>query len=196
MKHYTKEEKEELVRQMLEAIGENPKRQGLKDTPARVVRMWDEVYKGYTCPPPKVTTFKNGTDGIVYDEMIMDEGAFNSSCEHHMVHIVNGKYWFAYIPNKQGQILGLSKVARVVDYFSAKLQIQERLTYEIVNYLWKSLNNSTYKPKAMGLVMEAEHLCKTVRGVKKKGCMRTTVLKGVFKTDAAARAEFLGYVNR
>lgn len=196
MKQISKEQKEQIVRNMLEAIGENPERDGLKDTPSRVVRMWEEIYSCYNCSPPKVTVFNNGKDGIIYDEMICDFGPFHSTCEHHMMPIINGKYWFAYIPNKSGSIMGLSKVARVVDHFSSKLQVQERLTKDIVDYLWSAMSKDNYNPPvAMGLVLDAEHLCKTMRGVKKKGNMRTTDLRGVFKTDSAARAEFLGWVN-
>ena len=190
-------DKEDVVRAMLTIIGEDPKREGLKDTPARVVKMWNELFRGYRKDLlPKVTTFNNGSDGILYDQMIMDQGDFHATCEHHMVPF-SGNFFFAYIPNKEGKILGLSKVARVVDYFSARLQTQERLVSDIVNYLWSSLCiDKTYKaPTAMGLVMEAEHLCKTMRGVKKKGKMRTTYLKGTLRTDPAARQEFLGWVN-
>lgn len=188
-----------IIRDMLEYIGEDPTREGLIDTPKRVVNMWKEIFRGYDKSKlPKVTVFNNGSDGIFYDQAISDDGNFYSHCEHHIV-AFSGRYFFSYIPNIKGKILGLSKVARVVDYFSAKLQVQERLTHEIVNYLWELLcdkNVCEYSPVAMGLVMEAEHLCKTMRGVKKKGKMRTTVLKGTFKTDNAARAEFLDWVNK
>lgn len=191
-------DKEDVVRAMLTIIGEDPKREGLKDTPARVVKMWNELFRGYRKDLlPKVTTFNNGSDGILYDQMIMDQGDFHATCEHHMVPF-SGNFFFAYIPNKEGKILGLSKVARVVDYFSAKLQVQERLTHEIVEYLWEILcdkNVCEYPPLGMALMMEAEHLCKSMRGVKKKGKMRTTKLKGIIKEDIKARTEFLGWVN-
>jgi len=191
--------KKELVRQMLFAIGENPDRPGLEETPDRVVKMWKEIFKGYDINnKPKITVFDNGDDGIRYDEMISDEGGFHSHCEHHML-VISGKYWFAYIPHPQGKVLGLSKIGRVVDYFSAKLQVQERLTHEIVEYLWTLLCDEKickHPPIGMGLVLEAEHLCKTMRGVKKKGNMRTTILKGSLKTEPAARMEFMNWVNR
>jgi GTP cyclohydrolase I len=126
--------------------------------------------------------------------MITDTGDFYSNCEHHGVPFF-GKYYFAYIPHPEGKILGLSKVARVVDYFSAKLQIQERLVHEVSEYLWKTLSKDSQPPIGMAFVMEAEHLCKTMRGVKKKGKMRTTELRGAIKEDASARAEFMGWVN-
>jgi len=195
----TKERKELLVKQLLVMINENPDREGLVGTPDRVVRMWDEIFKGYKKEnEPKVTVFNNGHDGIIYDEMITDSGDFYSHCEHHMVPFY-GKYFFSYIPHPKGKLLGLSKVARVVDYFSAKLQVQERLTHEIINYLWSTLCDKTvckYPPIAMGLRMEAEHLCKTMRGVKKKGKMTTTQLFGEFKTHDITRQEFLNWVNK
>jgi GTP cyclohydrolase I len=186
---------EEIVRAMLRVIGENPNREGLKDTPKRVVRMWKELFYGYDKTKlPNVTVFNNGSDGIVYNEMITDTGEFYSNCEHHMIPF-HGRYYFGYIPNKRGKLLGLSKVARVVDYFSAKLQIQERLVYEIIEHLYDSLDVDKHKPVGMALVIEAEHLCKSMRGVKKKGKMRTTHLIGAFKEDVATREEFMGWVN-
>ncbi len=196
---FTKEEKEETVKRMLEMIGEDPSREGLKGTPERVVRMWDELFRGYDeTQKPKITVFNNGADNIVYDEMLNDTGSFYSHCEHHMLPFF-GKYYFAYIPNPKGKLIGLSKVARVVDFFSNKLQIQERLTHQILECLWKSLsstNDNWNKPLGMGIVIEGEHLCKTMRGVKKKGQMRTTQLMGAFKTDPATKAEFLNWVNK
>jgi len=190
---------EKVVKEMLKCIGENPNREGLKGTPNRVSRMWREIFSGYRgeCIPT-VTVFNNGHDKIIYDEMINDDGEFYSMCEHHMMPFF-GKYYFAYLPHKDGKILGLSKVARVVDYFSARLQVQERLTHQVVDFLWKVLCDKSIcknPPLGMGLVMEAEHLCKTMRGVKKKGKMRTTKLIGVFKTDDKTRNEFLSWVNK
>lgn len=193
-----KENKELTVRNMLLAIGENPNREGLKDTPKRVVKMWKEIFRGYDKKQcPKITTFNNGSDGIIYDQMICDTGKFYSHCEHHAVPFIGNYYW-AVLPHPKGKLLGLSKVARVVDYFSAKLQIQERLTHEIVDYLWQALCNKNLcknPPLGMALVMEAEHLCKSMRGVKKKGNMRTAKLIGAFKDDSATRAEFMDWVN-
>jgi len=198
LKNFTKDEKEQIVKDMLLAIGEDPEREGLIDTPKRVVKMWTEIFRGYDKKNvPKVTVFNNGADGIVYDSMINDEGDYYSHCEHHGVTFF-GKYYFAYIPHPEGKLLGLSKVARVVDYCAAKLQVQERLGHEIVDYLWKKLCNKRvckFPPLGMALVLEGEHLCKTMRGVKKKGKMRTTKLIGAFKDDAKTRAEFMGWVN-
>lgn len=126
--------------------------------------------------------------------MIYDTGTFYSQCEHHMLPFF-GKYHFAYIPSENGNILGLSKVARVVDYFSAKLQIQERLTKEIVDYIWKELcNDDMPEPIGMILVMQGEHLCKTMRGAKKRGIMKTSYLKGIF-TQQEARNEFMQMID-
>ena len=181
---------------ILNEIGEDIDREGLLDTPKRIAKMYKELFTGYDKNKlPEVTTFNNGHDGIVYDEMITDEGDFYSQCEHHVIPFF-GRYFFSYIPNKKGKILGLSKVGRVVDYFSAKLQVQERLTHEIINYIWIALSKCKNKPLAMGLRMEGEHLCKTMRGVKKKGKMTTTCLLGTFKTDSMARGEFMSWVNK
>ncbi len=175
---------EELINQLLLNIGENPQRKGLKDTPNRVAKMYREIFKGNFETPPKITTFPNGQDGVNYDEMICDKGYFFSHCEHHIVPFF-GDYYFAYIPDKK--ILGISKVARVVDHFSAKLQIQERLVKEIVDYIEKEI-----QPKGIALIMKARHLCKEMRGVKKiKGEMTTSELRGVFRTKPEVRAEFL-----
>jgi len=184
-----------LIRKILISIGENPDREGLKETPQRVEKMYKEIFRGYDkTQEPNITIFNNGVDGIEYDQMIMDQGDYYSHCEHHMVPFF-GRYWFAYIPHPKGKILGLSKVGRIVDWFSAKLQVQERLTHDVVEHLWKSLANEK-DPIGMGLVMEGEHLCKSMRGVKKKGKMRTTYLMGAIKDDPAARAEFMDWVNK
>lgn len=186
---------EVLITKQLIAIGENPQREGLLETPARVVKMWSEIFRGYDPEQrPKVSIFKNGTDGISYDQIIIDTGNFYSHCEHHMVPFF-GRYWFAYIPAKYGGIIGLSKVARLVDYHSAKLQIQERLTQDIVNDIWTSLNKDMPAPVGMALIMEGEHLCKTMRGAKKKGTMKTSCMKGVFFTNAAAREELMQLIK-
>lgn len=182
-----------LVEHLINAIGDNTNRPGLIDTPQRVVKMWKEIFKGYNpANRPVITTFKNGRDGIAYDQMIIDTGDFYSHCEHHMVPFF-GNYWFGYIPAKNGYIVGLSKVARVVDYFSSKLQVQERLVQEITDYLWEQLSDNPEKvaPIGMGIMMEGEHLCKTMRGVKKKGIMTTTCFKGAFLDNPAVRNEFL-----
>ena len=182
---------EDLIKQILFEIGEEPNREGLIDTPKRVVKMWQEIFRGYDkSQKPNTAVFKNGSDGLIYDQMIMDEGDFYSHCEHHMVPFF-GKYWFAYIPDKKSNIIGLSKVARLVDFHAAKLQIQERLVHDIIEDLWGVLCKEADPPIGMGLVMEGEHLCKSMRGVKKKGKMTTTKLKGAFLDNPIVKEEFL-----
>lgn len=186
---------EELMRDLLRYIGENPDRPGLKGTPDRIIRMWREIFRGYDpAQHPKITTFENGMDGLVYDNMITDTGCFYSMCEHHMMPFF-GKYVFAYIPHPKGKILGLSKIGRVVDYHAAKLQIQERLVSDIVNDIASALGDK-YPPLGIALMMQAEHLCKTMRGVKKQGQMSASYLQGVFRDDNGARSEFLAIANK
>jgi GTP cyclohydrolase I len=185
---------ENSLKEILKYIGEDPEREGLKDTPKRIVKMWLETMRGYDPKQkPKITTFQNGIDGIVYDELIVDNGNYYSNCEHHFVPFF-GQYWFAYIPHTKGKILGLSKVARIVDYYSAKLQIQERLCSDIIDAIEAELN-CEYPPLGIGIIMKGEHLCKTMRGVKKQGVMTTSYLKGLLKTDHQARAEFLSLIK-
>ena len=122
-----KKQIEKHVTALLSLIGDNPERAGIQGTPDRIARMFAEIFRGYDVEQkPRITTFENGKDGIVYDNMIIDEGDFYSMCEHHMMPFF-GRYWFAYIPNPNGRILGISKIGRVVDYCAARLQIQERL---------------------------------------------------------------------
>jgi len=182
-------EERAVVAEILSIIGDDSSREGLKDTPKRVVNMWKEIFRGYDeKQKPSVTVFPNNGDGIDYDQMIMDTGYFYSQCEHHMVPFF-GQYYFSYIPNKK--VLGLSKVARIVDYYSAKLQVQERLGKEIVDELEKEL-----KPKAIGLVLKARHLCKEMRGVKKINSeMITSDLRGLFRKEPETRAEFMRLIK-
>jgi len=196
MDPYTEEHKEKMVEDTLRAIGEDPNREGLKDTPKRIVKMWKEIFRGYDdSQKPKVTVFDNGADGLTYDQMVMDTGNYYSHCEHHMVPFF-GDYWFAYIPNPTGKILGISKVARIVDYCAAKMQIQERLGKEILDELWDALcDDNVPEPIGMAIVMKGKHLCKSMRGVKKEGQMTTIELRGAFKEQTDTRAEFLKFVN-
>lgn len=161
------------VRTILSYIGDNPEREGLQGTPDRVIRMWKEIFRGYDpSQAPKITTFTNGTDGISCTGVVADSGTYYSMCEHHMMPFF-GKYWFAYIPNPNGSILGISKIGRVVDYCAARLQIQERLAQDVVKMIVDALGEE-YPPLAVGIVMEGEHLCKSMRGVKKAGKMRSS----------------------
>lgn len=181
---------EAAIREILVCIGEDPERAGLVGTPDRIARMYNEIYRGYDpAQHPKVTTFENGADGIHYDSMITDTGKFYSTCEHHMMPF-HGRYVFAYIPNPYGKILGLSKIARLIDYHAAKLQIQERLVSDIVTDIERILGPEN-PPLGIALYMEAEHLCKSMRGARKEGKMSCTYLTGVFKENSDSRKEFI-----
>ena len=186
---------EALIRDLLRYIGEDPDRPGLVGTPDRIIRMWREIFRGYDpAQHPKVTTFDNGVDGLTYDNMVVDSGSFYSMCEHHIMPFF-GKYVFAYIPHPQGKILGLSKIGRVVDYHAAKLQVQERLVTDIVDDIAAALGTE-HPPLGIALIMQGEHLCKTMRGVKKPGLMSACRLDGIFRTDNSARAEFLSAADK
>lgn len=190
----SKEQAEDALRLLLTYIGEDPSRPGLVGTPDRIVRMWKEIYRGYDpSQAPRITTFQNGADGLVYDNMVVDTGDFYSMCEHHTMPFF-GTYWFAYIPNPKGKILGISKIGRVVDYCAARLQIQERLVSDVARMLADALGEE-YPPLGIALVMRGEHLCKSMRGAKKKGTMTSSFLTGAFKDEPALRAEFMNFVN-
>lgn len=185
---------ERALKTLFKFIGENPEREGLKGTPDRIMRMWKEIFRGYDpAQKPKVTTFQNGSDGIVYDTMVVDSGDYYSLCEHHCMPFF-GQYWFAYIPNPKGKILGLSKIGRVVDYCGAKLQIQERLVSDVVSVIQDALGHEN-EPLGIALVMKGRHLCKEMRGARKKGEMTSSCLTGLFKTDAALRNEFISLIK-
>ena len=127
------------VRTILSYIGDNPEREGLKGTPERIVRMWKELFRGYDPEQaPKITTFPNGKDGLSFNSIVADSGNYYSMCEHHMMPFF-GKYWFAYIPNSEGSILGISKIGRVIDYCAARLQVQERLAQDVVTMIVDAL---------------------------------------------------------
>lgn len=180
---------EEHIRRMFEFMGENPDRDGLVDTPDRIIRMWKEVYRGYDpSQKPKITVFANGKDGMSYEGMIVDTGDFYSMCEHHVMPFF-GKYYFAYIPHPQGKVLGLSKIGKVVDYCSARLQMQERLVREIVDMLEEALDCDN-PPLGMALMMKGHHLCKEMRGARKKGEMVSSHVTGVFR-NPDIHAQFL-----
>ena len=190
----SEEQARQHIRELLEFVGDNPDRLGLQETPDRMVRMFREMFRGYDpAQKPVITTFQNGQDGIVYDNMVVDSGNFYSVCEHHC-RTFFGEYWFAYIPNKKGRILGLSKIARVVDYCSSRLQVQERLVHDVVEMLSEALGDE-YPPQGMALMMKARHMCKESRGVRKSGIMTSTYLTGIFKADPRTREEFLSYTR-
>src|SRR2546425_4024554 len=179
---------EEGVRLILEGIGEDPDRAGIADTPRRVAEMFQEIFAGYDHDPSEVVTVIAGAG---HDEMIMvrDIPLFGI-CEHHVTPFV-GRAYVAYIPNRDGRITGLSKVARLVDLLSKRLQVQERLTTEIAEALDHAL-----EPRGVFVLIEAEHLCMTMRGVRKPGSVTSTsAVRGVFRTDARTRSEALDLVR-
>lgn len=176
------------LRTLLLAIGEDPDRDGLRETPDRILRMWKEIFRGY-CPDrkPNITTFPNESGA---EEMVMDSGEYYSMCEHHVLPFF-GRYYFAYLPSADGRILGISKVARVVGYCAARLQLQERLARDVVEMLSEALGGTA---RGFAILMHGTHMCKTMRGVRNRGEMQVAYYTGEFKTDAALRAEFLQMV--
>ncbi|MDA8131574.1 MAG: GTP cyclohydrolase I FolE [Elusimicrobia bacterium] len=173
---------------ILKALGEDPAREGLRKTPLRVARALREITAGYGADMDKV--FNGAFFKTNYREMvIVKDIAFYSLCEHHMLPFF-GKAHVAYIPN--GRIVGLSKLPRLVEAFARRLQVQERLTGEIARTLFQKL-----KPRGVGVVMEAEHLCVSMRGVKNETSFATTsAMLGVFQTDSRVRQEFLDLIKR
>jgi GTP cyclohydrolase I len=179
---------EDLVFQMLQEMGEDPKREGLRRTPHRVAKAYEFLTSGYEKDIKKVL------NGAVFSEkysemVIVKDIDFFSLCEHHMLPFF-GKAHVAYIPN--GKILGLSKIPRIVDVFSRRLQVQERLTRQIADTLYETLN-----PDGVGVVVEARHMCMMMRGVEKQNSLATTsAMLGVFRDDVKTRQEFLALINR
>jgi GTP cyclohydrolase IA len=179
---------EQGVRLLLDGMGEDPERAGLRETPSRVARMYQEIFAGIDVDAANVVTVVEGAD---FDEMIMVRDIpLYSICEHHLLPFV-GKAHVAYIPNKSQQITGLSKVARVVDVLAKKPQVQERLTTEIAEAIERALS-----PRGVFVVIEAEHLCMTMRGVKKPGSLTvTSAVRGLFRTDARTRQEAMDHIR-
>ncbi|MBQ0073420.1 MAG: GTP cyclohydrolase I [Prevotella sp.] len=177
------------IRTMMLAIGEDPDREGLQNTPDRIIRMWQEIFRGYDATKkPRITTFKNSAHST---EMVFDCGEYYSMCEHHILPFF-GKYYFAYIPSAEGRILGISKIARVVGYCAARLQLQERLAREIIDMLSAALDD---KAEGFAIVMKGKHMCKTMRGVKNKGDMTVSYFTGCFKKNRQLRNEFFQMIN-
>lgn len=184
-----KEKVETIIREALTAIGEDANREGLIGTPDRIARMWQEIFRGYDeKQKPKITTFANDMRS---EDIVFDTGDYYSMCEHHMMPFF-GKYYFAYIPSPSGRILGISKIARVVGYCSARLQLQERLARDIMQMLSDALSG---QHQGMALVMKGTHLCKSMRGVKSQGEMTVSVLTGIFKENGEARREFYKLID-
>ncbi len=179
---------ERAVREILLAIGEDPEREGLQETPARVARMYGEIFAGlHQRVEDSIKVFHEKD----HDEMIMvGDIPFYSMCEHHLLPFV-GKAHVVYIP-QAGRILGLSKIARIVDVMSKKPQLQERLTSQIADTIVQAV-----APLGVAVVVEAEHLCMTMRGIKKPGSMTvTSALRGICKRDARTRSEALALIQR
>ena len=178
-----------LVRELLEAIGEDPARDGHLETPRRVADMYVELFQGNEADPGEHlrVTFEAG-----HDEMVMVRDIpFTSLCEHHLVPFV-GLAHVAYLPGPAGSITGLSKLARLVEGYARRLQVQERMTTEIVEAMEREL-----KPRGSIVVIEAEHFCMSMRGVKKAGTTTvTSAVRGSFRTDAASRAEALQFIHQ
>ena len=184
----SREEAEIAVRTLIRWAGDDPNRAGLRDTPARVVRAYEEFFSGYNADPAEILTHTfSEVDG--YDEMIvMNNIRFESHCEHHMVPII-GKAHIGYLPDKR--VVGISKLARLVEVYVKRLQIQEKMTVQIANTLQEVL-----QPKGVAVVIEAAHQCMTTRGVHKPGVgLVTSRMLGAFRDDLATRREFLAIIG-
>jgi len=175
------------VREILEAIGEDPERDGLRDTPERVARMYAEICSGLheDADTHLAVTFEAG-----HDEMVMVRDIpLQSVCEHHIIPFI-GRAHVAYIPGRDGRITGLSKLARLVDAYAKRPQVQERLTAQVADEIDRTLD-----PRGVMVVMEAEHLCMTMRGVRKPGSTTvTSAVRGLFRTSVATREEAMRFI--
>jgi GTP cyclohydrolase IA len=180
---------EAAVREILTAIGEDPDRDGLVHTPARVARMYAEVFSGLREQPDLHLQVMFEAD---HDEMVMVRDiAITSMCEHHLVPFI-GQAHVAYIPNEDGRVTGLSKLARLVDAFARRPQVQERLTTQVADELERTL-----QPRGVLVVIEAEHLCMSMRGVRKPGATTvTSAVRGLFRTSTATRFEAMRLIDR
>jgi GTP cyclohydrolase I len=176
------------VTELLDAIGEDPLRDGLVATPDRVAAMYEELFAGLHDDPARHLEV---TFAAEHDEMVMVRDIpFASLCEHHLVPFL-GRAHVAYIPAEDGRITGLSKLARLVDGYARRLQVQERMTTEIADAIEKTLS-----PRGVLVVIEAEHLCMSMRGVKKPGTLTvTSSVRGLFRSDVATRAEAMGFIR-
>lgn len=179
---------ERAVREILEAVGENPDREGLLETPARVARMYEEIFSGLEAVPEE--HLKLFTEEGRHDELVLVKDIpLYSVCEHHLLPFV-GRAHIAYIP-KNGRIIGLSKFARIVDCFARRPQVQERLTAQIADFLYEKM-----KPLGVAVLIEAEHLCMTMRGARAAGATtQTSALRGGMRSDARTRAEVMSLLN-
>jgi GTP cyclohydrolase I len=176
------------MRQILEAIGEDPNREGLQRTPERVAQMYTELLAGYRTDP--VALVNDALFEITYDEMVLVRDIeFYSLCEHHLLPFL-GRAHVAYIP--KGRVIGLSKIPRIVDLFARRLQLQERMTRQIADFISQLLN-----PRGVAVVLEGMHMCAMMRGVKKhEARMTTSAMLGIFRSNMATRQEFLDNISR
>lgn len=179
---------EGAVREILTAIGEDPDREGLLETPKRVANMYEEIFRGLQESPKRHIKLFNESDN---DEMvIVRDIPLYSMCEHHLLPFV-GRAHIAYIPSK-GNIIGLSKLARIVDNFAKRPQVQERLTAQVADFLEEELS-----PKGVAVLVEAEHLCMTMRGARAAGAVtQTSALRGMMRSDARTRGEVMALLSR
>ena len=184
----TRDQAEKAVKTLIEWAGDNPEREGLVETPKRVVKAYEQFFEGYDQDPEEILT-KTFEEVEGYDEMvIVKDIRLESHCEHHIVPIL-GKAHIGYIPNNR--VVGISKLARIVDVFGKRLQTQETMTSQIANVIQKVLD-----PKGVAVVIDASHQCMTTRGVHKpESSTVTSAMKGVFKENAVARNEFLSFVT-
>ena len=176
------------MRQILEAIGEDPNREGLQRTPERVAQMYTELLAGYRTDP--IALVNDALFEITYDEMVLVRDIeFYSLCEHHLLPFL-GRAHVAYIP--KGRVIGLSKIPRIVDLFARRLQLQERMTRQIADFISQLLN-----PRGVAVVLEGMHMCAMMRGVKKhEARMTTSAMLGIFRSNMATRQEFLDNISR
>ena len=179
---------EQGVRLILEGVGEDPDREGLRETPARVARMYEEVFAGLTQDP--ATHFKTLFDEGHQEMVVVKDIPFYSMCEHHLVPFF-GVAHIAYIPNENGKVCGLSKLARLLEVFAKRPQVQERLTSQVADTLVEQLN-----PRGVIVVIEAEHMCMTMRGIKKPGSKTVSVVtRGAFKDDERLQNMFFRMIG-
>lgn len=176
------------VREVIKAVGEDPDREGLINTPDRVSRMYAELLSGYNANPEKI--INGALFNINYDEMVLVRDIeFYSLCEHHMLPFL-GRAHVAYLP--KGKVIGLSKIPRIVDLYARRFQVQERMTRQVADVI-----QNTLEPHGVAVVVEAVHLCSMMRGVKKHGArMTTSAMHGAFRANLATRQEFLENISR
>lgn len=179
---------EEAVRRILRGIGEDPDREGLLRTPSRVAKMYAELTAGYAIDPTAL--INDASFSVDYDEMVLVKDIdFYSMCEHHMLPFM-GRIHVAYIPN--GKVIGLSKIPRIVEMYARRLQVQERMTVQIADFIDEML-----QPLGVAVIAEGVHMCSVMRGVKKANAkMVTSAMRGVFRTDPKTRSEFMGHIDR